>query len=247
MPITLAVLLVAPCIGSFIGLLADRLPVGAPVVFARSACRDCRAVLGPGDLVPVLSWIASRGRCRHCGSAVPWRYPVIEIAALVLAAVNSWLLQPWPALAGSILAWTLLALALMDVRHLILPDVLTLPLAAAGLVYAAWSPALVPSSHLAGAAAGYLGFRVVRTLHMRLRGREGLGLGDAKLMAAAGAWVSWEGLPAVLLLAAAGALSTVLLAAASGRPVERERELPFGPWLAGALWFVWIIRTQAGP
>ncbi len=236
----LFLLLAAPCVGSFLGLVAVRLPEGRSVLGGRSACPLCGAVLGFLDLVPILGWRLARGRCRHCGAPISWTYPAIELAALAVAVWSLAVLPGWLAWASCALGWSLIALAAIDARHLLLPDALTLPLIPAGLAVA-WlvDPAKLPD-HALGAGAGFLTLGAVAVLYRRLRGREGLGLGDAKLFAAAGAWVSWEGLPSVLLLAAAGALLWHLVATRlSGRRLE-GRELPFGPYLAAAIWLVWL-------
>jgi len=236
----LFLLLAAPCVGSFLGVVVARLPEGRSVLRGRSACPHCGTVLGFLDLVPILGWALARGRCRHCDAAVSWRYPAIEVAALVIAAWSVAVLPGWLAWAGCLLGWSLIALAAIDVRHLLLPDTLTLPLVPAGLAVA-WlvDPAKMPD-HALGAVAGFLALAAVGFAYRHLRGREGLGLGDAKLFAAAGAWASWQGLPSVLLLAAAGALAWQLVAARwRDRPLA-GRELPFGPYLAAALWLVWL-------
>ena len=236
----LFLLLAAPCVGSFLGVVTARLPAGRSSLRGRSACPHCGRVLGPRDLVPLLGWLVNRGRCRHCGQALSWAYPAIELAALAVAAWSLAVLPGWLAWAGCALGWTLLALAVIDAKHLLLPDTLTLPLVPAGLVVAwAVEPAKL-ADHAIGAVAGFVAVAAIGLAYRRLRGREGIGLGDAKLFAAAGAWVSWAGLPSVLLLAAAGGLAGHLLGARlTGRSLK-GRELPFGPYIAGALWLVWL-------
>ncbi len=172
-------------------------------------------------------------------------YPAIELAALALAVWALAVLPGWLAWAGSALGWALLALALIDARHLILPDSLTLPLVPAGLLVA-WvvDPGKL-ADHAFGAALGFAGIALIALVYRRLRGREGIGLGDAKLFAAAGAWVSWQGLPGVLLLAAAsGLLGHLVAARLSGRGAG-ERELPFGPYVAAGVWLVWLYGPLA--
>ena len=243
----LLLLLAAPCVGSFLGLLVARLPLGKPVAAGRSACPACGHALGPLELIPVLGWLLARGRCRHCGGRVSWAYPAVELGALFVALWSLAVLPGWLAWAGAGLGWCLLALAAIDARHLILPNVITLPLIPAGLAVA-W--ALGPArllDHALGAATGFLVILLLGWAYRRLRGREGIGLGDAKLFAAVGAWVSWEGLPSVLLLAAAAALvGHLLIGRLLGAPQARgergaplrERELPCGPYIAGALWLI---------
>ena len=233
-------LVAAPFVGSFLGVLVERLPVGRPVVMGRSHCDACGHALGPLELLPVVSWLLSRRRCRHCGARLSLFYPMIELAASLVAA---WALVvvPWPpAAAPAGLGWVLLALPEIALRHLILPDVLTLPLMLAGLVLAAFTPQMQLADHLVGAVAGFLVLWLVATLYRRLRGREGLGLGDAKLFAAAGAWVGWQGLASVLLIGAVGGLLWAIAAVAVGRGRAPHEPLGFGPFLAAGLWLTWL-------
>ncbi|PKU22598.1 prepilin peptidase [Telmatospirillum siberiense] len=135
---------------------------------------------------------------------------------------------------------SLLALSWIDIRHLILPDALTLPLVAAGLAWCAWTtPGLLPA-HAAGAAAGYISFRLVASAYRHFRHRDGLGEGDAKLAAAAGAWVAWEGLPSVILLAAIAGLLVIAVIALVRRRLDPRMPIPFGPCLALGLWMTWL-------
>jgi len=240
-PWVLAALIAAPFVGSFLGTLVLRLPEGLPVVAGRSACPACGTRLGPRDLVPLLSWAILRGRCRHCGTAVPSFYPAIELAALGVA-LWAWMVAGGVALLAScLLGWGLLALALIDRRHFLLPDALTLPLLAAGLgVTALLDPPSLPA-HAIGAAAGYLAFAGIAALYRRVRGRDGLGLGDAKLLAAGGAWLGWSALPGVVLVAALlGILEVLVARLAGGAPLAAARPIAFGTWLAAAIWLVWL-------
>src|SRR5579871_2618232 len=200
-------LLVAPFIGSLLGVLIHRLPRHLPVVLARSGCEACGARLGPLDLLPLVSYALQRGRCRYCKRAIGWFHPVIELAAL---GVPAWAVlacqTPQDAWFACLLGWTLLTLGWIDVEWFLLPDVLTLPLLLAGLGVAMLTMPDEVFWHALGAACGYLGLRGVAMLYRALRGREGLGAGDAKLLAAAGAWLGLEALPLVLLLAALAGL-----------------------------------------
>ncbi len=236
----LFLLIAAPCVGSFLGLLAARLPDGRAVAWSRSACPHCGKVLGWRELVPVLSWLLQRGACRACGGALSWTYPAIELAALVIAAWSLAVTPGWLAWVSAGLGWCLLAMSVIDLRHLILPDELTLPLIPAGLAVAwAIEPSRLPH-HAAGVVAGFVLVVVLRWAYGRLRGREGIGLGDAKLLAAAGAWVSWQGLPGLVLVSAGAALiGHVIWSVANGRR-DLSREFPFGPFLAGGLWLSWL-------
>ncbi len=235
-------LLAAPFVGSFLGLLIERLPAGQGVLFGRSACSHCGHPLGFRDLLPLLSWAVSRGRCRHCGAGLGMFHPAIELAALAVAAWAAMVLggEDWILWAGCLFGWTLLALALIDARHLLLPDALTLPLVPVGLAATyALDPAAL-AEHAIGAAAGFAVFYVIGAAYRRLRGREGLGLGDAKLLAAAGAWVSWTGLPSIVFIAGALALAGVLASSLAGPAASWTDKAPFGAYLAAATWLVWL-------
>jgi len=233
-------LLAAPCVGSFLGVVVARLPEDRPLVWARSACPRCGHRLGARDLVPVLSWVVNRAKCRYCAQPLSWTYPAIELAAVAVALWSLALTPGWLAWASSALGWSLLALAVIDARHLLLPDEITLPLIPAGLAVAWAVDRARLLDHVIGAVAGFVVVLVLRWGYERVRRREGIGLGDAKLLAAAGAWVSWEGLPGVLLAAAAAALAGHLLWARYAGHGVHGREVPFGPYLAGSIWLIWL-------
>jgi leader peptidase (prepilin peptidase) / N-methyltransferase len=232
--------IVAPFIGSFLGVVVSRARAPRGILLGRSACDHCRAPLGPRDLVPLLSWLAARGRCRHCGASLGLFYPAIELGALAVALWAAALASGWLLWASCLLGWTLLALAATDIRYFLLPDFLTLPLVVAGLVVAAVSDGaeIVPSA--VGAAAGFLFVAILRQLYWLLRRREGIGLGDAKLLAAAGAWVSWEGLPSVVLIAAVAGLAGALRRPQRGASISLTDRVPFGAALCLATWIVWL-------
>ncbi|MBN9509894.1 MAG: prepilin peptidase [Alphaproteobacteria bacterium] len=244
MPDWLVPLLVAPFVGSFLGVLIRRLPTGGAVVNARSTCERCGRVLRPVELVPLASFLVQRGRCRGCGGRIAPFHPVVELAALAVSGAAAMAGTDGPRFwAGCALGWTLLVLAWIDWQHMILPDVLTLPLMLAGVALALlWPEAALPSAPEAvlGVVLGYLAFRLVALLYRRLRGREGLGAGDAKLLAAAGAWLGAQALPGVVLLAALSALALALLAGARGARLSATLAIPFGPPLAVAIWLAWL-------
>jgi leader peptidase (prepilin peptidase)/N-methyltransferase len=230
----------APFVGSFLGVVVDRVPDGRSVARGRSACDHCGAHLALRDLVPIVGWLMQRGRCRRCGGQIDRLYPLLEGAAL-LAAVWSLVVMPaWLAWPTAMLGWVLLVLAAIDFRHLLLPDVLTLPLVPCGLAMAWWAGGWPLWTYAAAAMAGYALVAGLRWAYHRLRGREGIGLGDAKLMAAAGAWVGLDGLASVLLLAGVLGLVFYALRARFGGLHGRDAESPFGPWIAAALWLTWL-------
>jgi leader peptidase (prepilin peptidase)/N-methyltransferase len=234
--------LLGACIGSFVCTLALRAPGGWQGMWlGRSRCPACGTVLPPADLVPLVSWLASRGRCRHCGAGVSPYYPLVELGALAIGALAQGWLPGSPGWLAALLGWWLLALALIDLEAWLLPDAMTLPLIAAGLVASALelTPARSFQNAMAGAVAGYAALAGLGYLYRRLRGHEGLGLGDAKLLAAAGAWLGTVSLPWVVLTAA---LLGLALALARARPLRAKTAVPFGPPIALAFWgmFLWL-------
>jgi leader peptidase (prepilin peptidase)/N-methyltransferase len=238
---TLYPVLAAPFIGSFLGVLITRLPAQQPVVLGRSACPACNHSLGWGDLVPLASWLVLRGHCRYCGGSISPFYPAIELAALSIAVWGAELADgPLLLWATCGLGWCLLALAVIDAQHEILPDGLTLPLIPGGLVATGLVDDSALPAHVIGCIAGYAGFAVIALLYRRIRHRDGLGRGDAKLLAAAGAWVSWEGLPSVVLIAAIVGLAAAPAMRWRGRRMALDTRIPLGPGLCIGLWLVWL-------
>jgi leader peptidase (prepilin peptidase)/N-methyltransferase len=236
----LAALLAAPALGSFAALAADRLPEGRGVVAGRSRCDGCGRALGPRDLVPILSFLALRGRARCCGAPIPRHLPLIEAAFLLVPLTAA--LAGAPLLASCALGWTLVALAAIDLRTLTLPDALTLPLIAGGLALAAWGALGPPALHAGGAAAGWALVWGIDAAYRAWRGAPGMGMGDAKLLAAAGAWCGLAALPSVLLAACLLGLVGALAAGAGVRT-----PVPFGPALAAAFWGTWLLGPLGGP
>lgn len=224
---------VGTAIGSFIGVIADRWPRREGVALGRSRCRSCGTVLGAGELVPLASFLAQGGRCRHCRAPIPADLVLAELGG-GLVAVLALAVSSGPAmlllLAG--FGWALLLLGLLDARHFWLPNALTLPLCAAGLASGWWLPWPTLEDRGLGAIAGFLALEAVRIGYRHLRGREGLGAGDARLMAALGAWLGIAALPWVLLGAAMAGLAGAGLAMAAGRSVTAATRLPLGTALA---------------
>jgi leader peptidase (prepilin peptidase)/N-methyltransferase len=236
----LFLLLAAPFVGSFLGVLATRLPQEKSFVFGRSACPRCGHQLSARDLVPILSWAAQRGRCRYCGEHIEWFYPLMEVAALLIAISAVLVFSGWQLWVSCLFGWMLLAIAATDYLYMIVPDRLALPLIPAGLTVAYFAEPDSLAQHALAAAIGYLAFFAIARLYRWLRKREGLGMGDAKLLAASGAWVSIIGLPSVVFLGAATALLCVLAARTFGRQFSSHDPLPFGTFLCLATWLVWL-------
>ena len=199
----------------------------APPLLSATSCR-CSAGSRP------------RAAAVSAGASLGWFYPGIELAALAVALLSVSIDRGAAAWLDCVLGWWLLALGWIDLRTWLLPDALTLPLVVAGLAAAmAFEPEGLTDRAL-GVVAGYLGLRAVALLYSALRGREGLGHGDAKLLAAAGAWVGVRALPQVVLLAALAGLCAAACMRLAGIRLGAQSALPFGPFLALATWLVWL-------
>ncbi|WP_277186972.1 A24 family peptidase [Caballeronia sp. BR00000012568055] len=211
----------------------DPYPARFNLAVPRSACPHCGHVLRAWENIPVVSYLALRGRCGSCGARVSPRYPLIELATGALAALSLFTFGPtWLALSSFGLCATLLAAGLIDYDTRYLPDVLTLPLLWAGLIVNfGYGGFATLQDAVAGAIAGYLFLWCVYWLFKLARGVEGMGYGDFKLLAALGAWLGWASLAQVVLISAvAGALAGII-ATWRGR-MKFEEPLPFGPFLA---------------
>lgn len=237
---SILVTLAGPVFGSFAATLAHRIAAGGSPWSGRSRCAACGHVLGVRDLIPIASWLVLGGRCRYCRSAIGRFELAVEALALAIAIMALARFgggQVWLA-AG--LGWALLALAAADARAMVLPDPITLPLALAGFAATAWLAPERLASHALAAGGAFALFLAIRLGYRRFRGREGLGLGDAKLMAAAGAWLGPEPLATVVLAAALAALAVTGLRQWREQRIDLAAPIPFGAYLAPAIWLVWI-------
>jgi leader peptidase (prepilin peptidase) / N-methyltransferase len=236
-----SLVLASPFIGSFLGVLIQRLPDGAPIARGRSRCDACGAPLRAHDLVPLFSWLVAGGRCRYCEQPLGWFYPAVELAALAVAVVSVLIDAGQRAWLDCLLGWWLLALGWIDLRSWLLPDALTLPLIIVGLAAGfIFDPDQLVNRAL-GAALGYASLMTIAALYRVLRGREGLGGGDAKLLAASGAWLGAAALPQVILLAALSALAVAAGLRLAGIRLGIHSALPFGSFLALASWVLWLL------
>jgi leader peptidase (prepilin peptidase)/N-methyltransferase len=202
------------------------------LLFPRSACPACGHTLTAAENIPLISWVWLRGRCRYCRAPISPRYPLVELLAALLSGCVVWRLgSDVNGLAGLLLVWTMLALAFIDLDTQFLPDDLTLPLLWVGLLFnlsATFTP--LPDAVI-GAAAGYLLLWLVYWGYRLFTGKDGMGYGDFKLLAALGAWLGWYMLPLIVLLSSAvGAVVGVLLILLRGH--QRDKPIPFGPFLA---------------
>ncbi|HEX4969458.1 MAG TPA: A24 family peptidase [Steroidobacteraceae bacterium] len=212
------------------------------LVVPRSACPKCGAQITAAQNIPVISYLLLKGKCAKCGARISARYPMVELGTAILSAVVAWKFGfVWYTAAALLLTWTLVALTGIDIDHQLLPDNMTLPLVWIGLLLslAATIPSVGlpvdPRSSIIGAIAGYLSLWSVYHAFRLLTGKEGMGSGDFKLFAALGAWLGWQMLlPIILLAAFTGAVIGILMIALRRR--DRNIPIPFGPYLAAAGW-----------
>jgi len=221
------------------------------LVVPRSACPACKAPIKAIQNVPVLSWLALRGRCASCKARISARYPLVELLTAILSAGIAWRFAPagLPVVgAALVLTWFLIALTFIDFDTQLLPDSLTLPLLWLGLFASVMGyTGIAPRDAIIGALAGYLALWSVYHLFRLATGKEGMGYGDFKLLAALGAWLGWQMLlPIILLSALVGALTGITLIVVRGR--DRSVPIPFGPFLAAAGWIalIWGPQIVAG-
>ncbi|HRX70449.1 MAG: prepilin peptidase [Gammaproteobacteria bacterium] len=210
----------------------------------RSRCPHCGHLIGAMENIPLLSYALQRGRCVHCQAAISIQYPLVEAASGLLAGIVAWEFGfGWPAAAALIFTWTLLAASVIDFRHQLLPDDLTLPLLWLGLGIALFGLFADLPSAVIGAMAGYLALWSVYQAFRLLTGKEGMGFGDFKLLAALGAWTGWQYLIIIIILSSlVGALCGLALVLFRQR--DRQIPMPFGPFLAAA---GWIALLWGGP
>lgn len=212
----------------------------------RSRCPACRTPIRAWQNVPVLSWLLLRGKCAACDAPISARYPLIELLTGLLSALMVWHFGAGAAGAVALFfLWSLIALTVIDIDHQLLPDAVTYILLWAGLLLSATGQAYglpLPdlTSSVIGAAAGYLILWGIYWLFKLATGKEGMGYGDFKLLAALGAWLGYQQLPVVILMSAAvGAIVGIGMIVVLGR--DRQIPIPFGPYLAGAglITFLW--------
>ena len=203
------------------------------LIVPRSACPNCNHAISAWENIPILSYLLLRGKCRGCGAAISPRYPIIEAISGVLCGFAAWHFGFGMAAAGALLLiWALLALTAIDFDTQLLPDDITLPLLWAGLLFNLSGVFTNLPSAVLGAIIGYLTLWIVFWLFKLVTGKEGMGYGDFKLLAALGAWLGWQMLPLIILLSSlVGALVgiTLIVALKHGRNIP----IPFGPYLAG--------------
>jgi leader peptidase (prepilin peptidase) / N-methyltransferase len=236
----IAGLLASPFVGSFLGALVARLPMGKTILWGRSTCDHCSQELAARDLVPIGSWLWLGGRCRACANPIGLTPLFIELAAVAIALMAASETSGWVFLASCAFGWTLITLAIIDWQHYWLPDALTLPLVPAGLAVAYEFAPHIMRLHLAAAVGGAAVAATIAMVYRVIRKRDGLGFGDVKLIGALGAWLGPEGLSSALILAVLLALLFVVGGVVFGRKVVLGDRIPFGSFLAAGGWIVWL-------
>lgn len=206
----------------------------------RSVCPHCGHAITALENIPVISYLFLGGKCKNCRTPISIRYPIIEAISACMSAIIAWHFGfDWSAIGALLLSWALIVLTFIDVEHQLLPDKITLPLIWLGLAFNLTGVYTDLHSSVIGAIAGYLSLWSIYHLFKLVTGKEGMGYGDFKLLAALGAWMGWQALPMIVLLSsfvgAAIGITLVLL-----KNHQREIPIPFGPYLAIAGWIALV-------
>lgn len=263
-----SVVLLSLCVGSFLNVVIYRLPVmmekswqqeyqeyfhpdqavtPSPLfnlATPRSRCQTCQTQLSALDNIPLLSWLALRGKCRYCQAPISSRYPAIELLTAVMSGLVVW--QTGATTYGAllvVLTWSLIALTFIDIDKMLLPDQITLPLLWLVLAASAAGIGIPPQQAIIGAACGYLSLWSVYWAFKLLTGKEGMGYGDFKLMAVFGALLGWQQLPLIILLSSVvgAVIGSIMLAV---QKKQQSTAIPFGPYIAAAGWIAMLWGTQ---
>ena len=228
------------------------LPTGRfDLVAPRSRCQSCGTQITAMQNIPVLSYLMLGGKCGNCDAPISRRYPVIELLTAVFTGVVAWRFGlGWEAGAAILMTWALIAISVIDIDHQIIPDSISLPLIWAGLFLSLFHDSVTAEilfieakTAIAGGLAGYLSLWSIYHLFRLLTGKEGMGYGDFKLLAALGAWLGWQMLPLIILLSAVvGAAVGISLIVFKRH--DRSVPIPFGPYLAAAGWIAMLYGPQ---
>lgn len=257
------VLLIGLMVGSFLNVVIHRLPIMMErgwkqeyqsyfhpeqaevltpynLVKPDSECPKCGHKIRAWENIPLLSWLLLGGKCSQCKTPISARYPLVELLTGLLSGWMAWHLGfGWPLLAALVFTWLLVAMTFIDLDKMLLPDQLTLALLWVGLLASTQSLFVSPVDAIIGAIAGYLSLWSVYWGFKLLTGKEGMGYGDFKLLAALGAWLGWQYLPMVILASSlVGAIIGVLMLSIQGK--DKGQAIPFGPYLAIAGWLTFL-------
>lgn len=240
----LAFALVGVIVGSFLNVVIYRGPhlwrlvdgdARGGLASPQSYCPSCRTPIPGWRLIPVVSYIVQRGRCATCSGPISLRYPTVEILGAVVATASLGAFGASPAaLAICVFGWALIALAFIDLETGYLPDAITIPLIFVGLATNSFGAVVPFAASLSGAVAGFVAFWLIGAVFRALRGKDGLGHGDKKLLAAIGAWGGWIVLPAVVLIGALATLGAIGVSKFRGETISTDAPVPFGPGLCAA-------------
>ncbi|MBB1384327.1 prepilin peptidase [Pseudoalteromonas sp. SG45-5] len=266
-----AIGLVSLCVGSFLNVVIYRLPLmmqkewqsecrilleddlknSVPLnttpfnlVKPNSTCPHCKAAIKPWQNIPIISWLALKGKCASCQNTIAARYPLVEAITALLSLVVAYTVGAnEQALLYILITWALVALTFIDIDHMLLPDQLTLPLVWLALIASVIGYTISPSDAIIGAACGYLSLWSVFWLFKLLTGKEGMGYGDFKLLAVFGALLGWQSLLTIILLSSVvGAIIGITLLSIQGK--DKATPIPFGPYLAIAGWITMLWGNQ---
>lgn len=206
----------------------------------RSRCPHCQHVISAIENIPVISYLFLGGKCKQCKAPISKRYPLIETFTGILSGIVAWHFGfDWACLGALLLTWSLIALTFIDIDHQLLPDSITLPLLWLGIIFNLFTTYTDLTSSVVGAIAGYLSLWLVFHGFKLVTGKEGMGYGDFKLLAALGAWFGWLILPSIILLSSlVGAIVGISLILF--RQHQRNIPIPFGPYLAAAGWIALV-------
>ncbi|MBE0358347.1 MULTISPECIES: prepilin peptidase [Pseudoalteromonas] len=266
-----AIGLVSLCVGSFLNVVIYRLPLmmqkewqsecrilleddlknSVPLnttpfnlVKPNSTCPHCKSAIKPWQNIPIISWLALKGKCASCQNTIAARYPLVEAITALLSLIVAYTVGAnEQALLYILITWALVALTFIDIDHMLLPDQLTLPLVWLALIASVMGYTISPSDAIIGAACGYLSLWSVFWLFKLLTGKEGMGYGDFKLLAVFGALLGWQSLLTIILLSSVvGAIIGITLLSIQGK--DKATPIPFGPYLAIAGWITMLWGNQ---
>ncbi len=210
----------------------------------RSHCPSCDHQVKAIENIPIISYLFLKGKCSNCGIKISPQYPFVELLTAILTTIVVWKFGfSWQAFGGILFTWSLIALSGIDIKTHLLPDNLTLPLLWLGIIFNTFTIYIDLTSSVLGAIFGYLALWSVFHLFKLITGKEGMGYGDFKLLAALGAWLGWQSLPLIILLSSAvGAIIGIMMIVTKLQ--ERSQPIPFGPYLAIAGWIAMLYGNQ---
>ena len=260
----IATILLGLSVGSFLNVVIYRLPVmlerewksqceellndkeppegeqAFNLITPRSRCPHCNHMITALENIPVISYALQKGKCTGCGAKISVRYPVIEILTAILSVMVVWQFGfSWQSGAALLLTWSLIALTFIDLDTFLLPDNITLPFLWLGILVSFWQLFVDLDASVIGAVAGYMSLWLIYWIFKLLLKKEGMGYGDFKLLAMLGAWLGWQSLPLIIILSSlVGAVVGVAMILFKGH--DRNKPIPFGPYLAAAGWIALI-------